>query len=122
MRRQDLLIVMTLVPSCIVTFQALKRAKSVENDAPWEAVQVDRQFLDERGYATGRGLSSKLEEKEPNFYWHNVFEIKSQERPDIRGLRSCWVIRFEQAKRPWHFYEVWLDASEYIVVGGTSCR
>ncbi len=121
-RRHSFLIVITLVLSCIVTFQALNRAESVEEHAPWEAVKIGRQFLDDRGYATGRILSSRLEEKEPNFYWHNLFEIKSQERPDIKGLRRCWVIRFEQAKRPGHFFEVWIDAAELLVIGGAQCR
>jgi hypothetical protein len=121
-RRQDLLIATTLVLSCIVTFQALRRAGSVEDHAPWEAVKIGRQFLDDRGYATGRILSSRLEEREPNYYWHDVFEIKSPERPDIKGLRRCWVIRFEQAKRPGHFFEVWIDAAEHLVIGGAQCR
>ena len=94
----------------------------IENDTPWEVIQIGRQFLDERGYKTGRILFSKLEEEEPNFYWHNVFKIESEERPDIRELRSCWVIRFEQAKRPGHFFEVWIDASEHLVMGGMSCK
>ena len=75
------------------------------------------------------------EEKEPNFYWDNALESDVEwdrldiwdrmlkwDRPELREIRPCWVIRFEQAKRPGHFYEVWLDASEHIVVGGTSCR
>ena len=99
------------------------------------AIQIGRYFLDGVGRKTGRVLFIKQEEKEPNFYW-DIVAIKSDvewdrldiwdrmlkwDRPEIREIRPCWVIRFEQAKRPGHFYEVWLDASEYIVVGGTSC-
>ncbi|MFX0135778.1 MAG: hypothetical protein ACFFDN_19200, partial [Candidatus Hodarchaeota archaeon] len=73
----------------------------------------------ERGHTTGMILFSRLEDKEPNFYWN--YELKF-ERPDINGSRSCWVIRFEQAKRPGHFFEVWVDVSEHLVVGGTQCR
>ena len=94
--------------------------QSVENmNSTWEVIQIGRRFLDERGYTTGKILSSILEEKEPNFYWDYALKF---ERPDIRGLRSCWVIRFEQAERPGHFFEVWIDVSEYLVVGGSSCK
>ena len=99
------------------------------------AIQIGRYFLDGVGRKTGRVLFIKHEEKEPNFYW-DIVAIKSDvewdrldiwdrmlkwDRPEIREIRPCWVIRFEQAKRLGHFYEVWLDASEYIVVGGMSC-
>jgi len=98
------------------------------------AIEIGRYFLDGVGRKTGRVLFIKHEEKEPNFYWDNALESDVEwdrldiwdrmlkwDRPDIREIRPCWVIRFEQAKRPGHFYEVWLDASEYIVVGGNSC-
>jgi hypothetical protein len=94
--------------------------QSVENlNSTWEVIQIGRRFLDERGYATGRILSSRLEEREPNFYKNYALKF---ERPDIQGLRSCWVIRFEQAERPGHWFEVWVDASEYLVIGGMQCR
>lgn len=94
--------------------------QSVEKmNSTWEVIKVGKRFLDERGHTTGRILSSKLEEREPNFYWDYALKF---ERPDIRGLRSCWVIRFEQADRPGHFFEVWIDASEHLVVGGMQCR
>jgi len=94
--------------------------RSVEKmNSTWDIIQIGKRFLDERGHTTGRILSSSLEEREPNFYWDYALKF---ERPDISGLRSCWVIRFEQAERPGHFFEVWIDASEYLVVGGSSCR
>ena len=94
--------------------------RSVENlNSTWEVIQIGRRFLDERGYTTGRVLSSNLEEREPNFYWNYALKF---ERPDVQGLRSCWVIRFEQAERPGHFFEVWIDASEHLVVGGDQCK
>jgi hypothetical protein len=94
--------------------------QSVEKlNSTWEVIQIGRRFLDERGYTTGRILSSILEEREPNFYWDYALKF---ERPDIQGLRSCWVIRFEQAERPGHWFEVWVDASEYLVIGGMQCR
>ncbi len=84
-----------------------------------EAIHIGRHFLDGKGYKTGKVLSEKLEEKDPNFYWHILTKI---DRPDLQGPRFCWVIRFEQAERPGHFFEVWIDATEYFVVGGSSCK
>ncbi len=99
------------------------------------AIQIGRDFLDGVGRKTGKVLFIKHEEKEPNFYWDIALKSDVEwdrldiwdrmlkwDRPEIREIRTCWVIRFEQAKRPGHFYEVWLDASEYIVVGGSQCR
>ena len=83
------------------------------------AIQIGRDFLDGEGFKTGELLSIKLEEKEPNFYWDYALKF---ERPDLAGLRTCWVIRFEQKQRPGHFFEIWLDASENIVIGGSQCR
>ena len=98
------------------------------------AIQIGRYFLDGVGRKTGKVLFIKNEEKEPNFYWDIALNSDVEwdrldiwdrmlkwDRPEIREIRPCWVIRFEQAKRLGHFYEVWLDASEYIVVGGRSC-
>jgi hypothetical protein len=100
-----------------------------------QAIEIGRDFLDGVGRKTGKVLFIKHEEKEPNFYWDIALDsdvewddsdvwdrMLKYNRPDIREARLCWVIRFEQAKRPGHFYEVWLDASEYMVVGGSSCR
>ncbi len=99
------------------------------------AIQIGRDFLDGVGRKTGKVLFIQHKEKEPNFYWDIALKSNVEwdrldiwdrmlkwDRPEIRETRPCWVIRFEQAKRPGHFYEVWLDASEYIVVGGMSCR
>ncbi len=99
------------------------------------AIQIGRDFLNGVGRKTGRVLFIQHEEKEPNFYWDIALKSDVEwdrldiwdrmlkwDRPEIREIRPCWVIRFEQAKRPGHFYEVWLDASEYIVVGGGQCR
>ena len=94
--------------------------RSVEKmNSTWDVIQIGKRFLDERGHKTGKILSSRLEEREPNFYWDYALKF---ERPDLLGLRSCWVIRFEQAERPGHFFEVWIDASEHLVVGGDQCK
>ena len=99
-----------------------------------QAIEIGRDFLDGVGRKTGKVLFIKYEEREPNFYWDMLNSDVEWDRPDIwdrmlkwdrpeiRETRPCWVIRFEQAKRPGHFYEVWLDASEYVVVGGSSCK
>jgi len=118
----------------IVISQALNLSDKF-NPSEKTAIEIGRDFLDEVGRKTGRVLFIKYEEKEPNFYWDNALKSDVEwdrldiwdrmlkwNRPEIRETRPCWVIRFEQAKRPGHFYEVWLDASEYIVVGGGQCR
>jgi len=100
-----------------------------------KAIEIGRLFLDAVGYKTGRVLSVQLEEKKPNFYWDVVVESDVEwdrrdvwdrrlkyNRPEIREIRPCWIIRFEQARRPGHFYEVWLDSAEYIVIGGAQCK
>ena len=84
-----------------------------------EAIQTGRDFLDGVGCATGNVLFTKLEERTPNFYWHDLAGL---ERPEIQGLRLCWVVRFEQEYRPGHFFEVWVDACTGDVVGGTQCK
>lgn len=118
MGRHKFTITMTIVIGCIATFQVLMSARRFD---PYEkkAIEIGRDFLDGNGFKTGKILSIKLEEVEPNFYWNYALKF---EKPDIYGLRSCWVIRFEQAKRPGHFFEVWVDASEYLVIGGDQCR
>ena len=100
-----------------------------------QAIEIGRYFLDGVGRKTGRVLFIKYEEKEPNFYWDIALKSDVEwgrldiwdrmlkwDRPEIREIRPCWVIRFERGRGPDHFEEVWLDASEYIVVGGSSCK
>ncbi len=84
-----------------------------------QAIQTGKGFLDGIGYTTGKVLFTWLEWKTPNFYWHDLAGL---EKPDIQGLTLCWIVRFEQAYRPGHFFEVWIDAYTGEVVGGTQCR
>jgi hypothetical protein len=84
-----------------------------------QAIQIGRDFLDGIGYSPGQVLFTKLEEKTSNFYWHDLAGL---EKSDIEGLRLCWIVRFEQAYRPGHFFEVWIDAYTGDVIGGTQCR
>jgi hypothetical protein len=134
MEKHNLIIVITIVLLSIITFQALTLVDLYDPDER-KAIEIGRYFLDTVDRKTGRILFIKHEEKEPNFYWDIALNSDVEwdrldiwdrmlkfDRPDMREIRPCWVIRFEQSKRPGHFFEVWLDASEYIVVGGTSCR
>ncbi len=134
MEKHNLIIVITIVLACIITYQALTLAEKFDPDER-KAIEIGRYFLDGVGRKTGRVLFIKHEEKEPNFYWDIALKSDVEwdrldiwdrmlkwDRPEIRETRPCWVIRFEHASRTGHFYEVWLDASEYIVVGGNQCR
>ncbi len=129
-----IIILSALLVSGIVIMQAMNLS---DKFSPSEktAIEIGRYFLDGVGRKTGRVLFIKHEEKEPNFYWDVAVKSDVEwdrldiwdrmlkwDRPEIREIRPCWVIRFEQAKRPGHFFEVWLDASEHIVVGGSQCR
>ncbi len=62
------------------------------------AIQIGRDFLDGVGRKTGRVLSIKHEEKEPNFYWDIAFKSDVEwdrldnwdrmlkwDRPEIKG-------------------------------------
>ena len=82
-------------------------------------IQIGKSFLDGINYTAGKVLFTTLEEKTPNFYWHDLAKL---EKPNTQGFRFCWIIRFEQAYRPGHFFEVWVDAETSQVIGGGQCR
>ena len=91
-----------------------------ENDQPENtAIHIGKHFLDGIGYVTGDVLFVKLDEETPNFYWH---ELAKLEKPHVQELRPCWIVRFEQAHRPGHWFEVWIDAQTGEVIGGMQCR
>ncbi len=132
---ERILILSALLLAIVIIFTQVVNMSDNFSPAEKTAIQIGRDFLDGVGRKTGKVLFIKHEEKEPNFYWDIVLQsdvvwdrldiwdrMLKWDRPEIREIRPCWVIRFEQAKRPGHFYEVWLDAPEYIVVGGTSCK
>lgn len=134
MEKRNLIVVIAIIIVSVIAYHSLSTAREFYPDER-RAIEVGRYFLDGVGRTTGRVLFIKYEEKEPNFYWDIALKSDVEwdrldiwdrmlkwDRPEIREIRPCWVIRFEQSKRPGHFYEVWLDASEYIVVGGSSCR
>lgn len=134
-KKHHIIILITVIIGVIVSFQASRMSVRTFTPSEKKAIEIGRLFLDTVGYKTGRVLSVQLEEKEPNFYWDVEVEsdvewdrldvwdrMLKYNRPELREARPCWIVRFEQARRPGHFYEVWLDAAEYIVVGGSSCR
>lgn len=84
-----------------------------------EAIHTGKGFLDGIGYTPGKVLFTTLEDKTPNFYWHDLAEL---EEPEIQGLRLCWIITFEQPYRLSHFFEVWIDAYTGEAIGGMQCR
>lgn len=80
-----------------------------------DALLLGIYFLDDIGVRwRGKGIYVKLETKDPNFYWHDLAGL---ERPDIRGSRSCWVI-----KVPAEGLEVWVDRDTGEVIGGEQTR
>jgi len=83
------------------------------------AIAIGKSFLESIDCSTGQVLFIELEERPPNFYWHDLAGI---EKPDIDEPRLCWIIRFEQAKRPGHYFEIWIDAYTGEVLGGQQCR
>jgi hypothetical protein len=93
-------------------------------------IHVGRAYLDGVGKTPGKILSIHLEEKAP-ISWQNYTEIdiaRAKETgeilpPYVLGEpRLCWVIQFEQAQRPSHYFGVWIDASTSNVIGIQECR
>ncbi len=134
MEKRNLIIVIAIIIVSVIAYHSLTTARKFDPDER-RAIEVGRYFLDGVGCKTGKVLFIKQEVKEPNFFWDVALDSDVEwddsdvwdrmlkwDRPDIREARLCWVIRFEQAKRSGHYYEVWLDASEYIVVGGDRCK
>ena len=84
-----------------------------------QVIHIGYSFFAEEGRRVGRVLSVKQEEVTPNFVYNYSLKF---ERPDLVGDRLCWLVRFEQWGRPGHYIEIWIDASERLVVGGEQCR
>jgi len=84
-----------------------------------EATRVGRAFLILHDVDIGRVLESSTESNTPNYYWRKKFGMRF---PLMPPPRDCYVIRYEQARRPGHFYEVWVDIDSMQVVGGGECR
>lgn len=101
-------------------------------DAKWisledEAVETGRNYLENVLLRGGSGpwvgdlLQMKLEVRDPNYYWYGYPWEGEVNKPEGENT-LCWIIRFEQAKRPGHWFEVWVDADSGDVVGGMQCR
>lgn len=95
-------------------------------DDTYKAVEIGRNYL-ENGLSRGGPspwvgdlLQVKLEMGDPNYYWHYLWgeEVDSP----VEENTLCWVIRFEKAKCPGHWSEVWIDADSLDVVGGMQCK
>jgi len=110
----------TYIDTILLTFHDLAQL-SIPQVSVNNATAIARLFLDSKGdaYKTGILLSLSLEVVEPNFYWHEIFSIPI---PDVNGTRLCWLVEFEQASRPGHFFSVWVDSESGEVVGGTQCH
>lgn len=95
-------------------------------DDTYKAVAIGRNYLENilsrEGPSPWVGdlLQVQLEIRDPNYYWHYL-SGEEVDKPDVENT-LCWVITFEKAKRPGHFFEVWIDADSEDVVGGMQCR
>lgn len=96
-------------------------------DDTYKAVDIGRNYL-ENGFSredpspwVGDLLQVKLEMRNPNYYWYGYPWEVEVDRPEGEST-LCWIIRFEQAKRPGHWFEVWVDADPLDVVGGMQCK
>ena len=103
---------------------------SLENEAVEiedETVEIGRNYLENVLLRGGSGpwvgdlLQVKLEVRDPNYYWYGYPWEGEVDRPEGEST-LCWIITFEQAKHPGHWFEVWVDAESGDVVGGMQCR
>ena len=89
-----------------------------------QAIEIGREFLEDIGRQTGKVLSVDLvhidEVSDGHLsYWHLAAGL---ETPAVLEPEWCWVVRFEQALRPGHWFEVSIDVNTAEVVGGMQCR
>ena len=84
-----------------------------------EAVNIARAFLRLNEVDVGKYLQYSVEQGTPNYYWHTNLRIK---HPLLPPTCEYIVIRFEQANRPGHYYEVWVDPETNEIIGGGACR
>lgn len=85
-----------------------------------QAIAFGRVFFQIRGVKIGQVLSVSIDEKQPNTYWR----IHWRWLPayvDYSTSRMCWVIQYEQAARPGHFVEIWIDSDSPLNLGGILC-
>jgi len=84
-----------------------------------EATRVGRAFLILHDVDVGKVLESLTESNTPNYYWRKKLGMRF---PLMPPPREFYVIRYEQARRLGHYYEVWVDVDSMQVVGGGECR
>ncbi len=110
-----ILIIVALAATIGIVYAMTFRAVRVGNEQ--QAIQVGRDFFDtlDGNAPAGNAVLVRLGERTPNFYWQNLYRI---EKPNVGSLELCWTVTFEQALRPGHFFEVWVDAFTGEVVGG----
>jgi hypothetical protein len=89
-----------------------------------QAIEIGREYLEGIGRQTGKVLFVDLVHRDevPDghlFYWQLAHGL---EAPDVPEPEWCWIVRFEQALRPGHWWEVLIDADTAEVVGRASCR
>jgi len=84
-----------------------------------EAIRVGQAFLILHDVDVGKVLEASTESVTPNYYWCKKLGMRF---PLMPPPRECHMIRYEQARRPGHFYEVWVDVYSMQVVGGDECK
>ena len=86
-----------------------------------QAIAFGRVFFQFIDVNVGQVLSVSIEEKQPNYYWGIYVLGLPGPLLDQTIPRECWVVQFEQAHRPGHFVEVWIDTTIPLSVGGMMC-
>ena len=87
-----------------------------------QVIEIGREFLEDIGLQTGKVLSVDLIDEVPDgylYYWHLAAGL---EKPDVPEDEWCWMIKFEQALRPGHWFEVLVGVNTTEVVGGMQCK
>jgi len=92
-------------------------------------IQIGRDYLDGLHKTTGKVFSIRLEEKAPMYLLNYTKEDIDRARETGEVLqpaffcepRLCWVIKYEQAHRPGHYFKVWIDASTSEIIGMDEC-
>lgn len=92
-----------------------------------EAAGIGRTYLEGilsregPGPWVGDWVGAYLGERVPNDYWYQLIAGDS-DGDSGGGEVKCWILRFEKAKRPGHWFEVWIDPRTGDILGGVQCR
>jgi len=82
-------------------------------------VGAARAFLKLNDVDVGKYLQHSVENGVPNYSWQKKLGIKY---PWVTMPCDYIAVRFEQANRPGHWYEVWVEQDSMQVIGGGTCR